>query len=276
MNSQTLAARQETIMILGWTADILTAVSVNSSDEFNMKTAKGWSYVGWTHDGFVRTYAAAESLRRQVALLTLFRGNAEVTSTCVACVMLACLIDFLLRSRRHPTGGTHRFHSFDLIRCLEATDSTLATPLAREEIGAAVDLAFRDSRNVWRPCCHCHATTPAALNSVLMSCENIWAGTQQRTLTDHCLTHRELFLTIRRCLIALAVVLLAALPLIVWTSGSNLLLQRLVLPFANLGTGGNFFFEVPDGNRIVATGSDVTFAAIPRWRTGNKGHCRKT
>ncbi len=56
------------------------------------------------------------------------------------------------------------------------------------------------------------------------------------------------------------------LPFIIWPSGAQLLLQRLLMPYANLAAATNLYFEVPDGNRVVATGTDVTFVAIPQWR----------
>ena len=50
-----------------------------------------------------------------------------------------------------------------------------------------------------------------------------------------------------------------------------LLLQRFIMPFANLAAPSNLFFEVPDGNRTVAANTDVQFVAIPRWRTNVAG-----
>ena len=66
-------------------------------------------------------------------------------------------------------------------------------------------------------------------------------------------------------------ILAILIPLLLWPSGSQLLLQRFVLPFANLAASSNLYFEVPDGNRTVAVNDDVQFVAIPRWRTGVGG-----
>ena len=76
---------------------------------------------------------------------------------------------------------------------------------------------------------------------------------------------------IKRWGLAALSVLAILIPIVLWPSGSQLLLQRFALPFANLAAPSNLYFEIPDGNRTVAANSDVQFVAIPRWRTNVAG-----
>lgn len=71
----------------------------------------------------------------------------------------------------------------------------------------------------------------------------------------------------KRCGIAGLTVIAALIPFLAWPSASRLLLQRFAQPFANLSTVSNLFFEVEDGNRVVAKGSDAIIRATPKWRS---------
>ncbi len=48
--------------------------------------------------------------------------------------------------------------------------------------------------------------------------------------------------------------------------GYGLLLTRFFAPWQNLDRASNLYFEVEQGDRTVARGSDVELAAVPRWR----------
>lgn len=75
----------------------------------------------------------------------------------------------------------------------------------------------------------------------------------------------------KQCAIAGVVIVIAAAPLLLWPSGSRLLLQRFAQPFANLSTVSNLYFEVANGNRVVARSSDAVIRATPQWRSDSPG-----
>ena len=77
--------------------------------------------------------------------------------------------------------------------------------------------------------------------------------------------------TRNRCGTAVGLIVAAMLPVLLWPSGSGLLMQRMITPFANLATASNLHFEVADGNRTVARGTNVRIAATPGWRTTSEG-----
>ncbi|MBL8820525.1 MAG: hypothetical protein JNL58_31165 [Planctomyces sp.] len=211
--------------------------------------------------------------RRQILFLTTLRGLAELATVLLVCVFVGCLIDFLI-----PLPS--------IVRLILLTGSIglaagvfwkrlvrpLMTPIAREEIGAAVDLAFPGLQE--------RMATMLSLSRDDATRAELGSGVMREHLEEQVrseLSRVSVSKTVhpgtalKRCSIAVLVILIALVPLVVWNSGTNLLLKRMVMPFANLGTGGNFFFEVVDGNRTVATGSDIQFAAIPRWRSGEVG-----
>lgn len=66
---------------------------------------------------------------------------------------------------------------------------------------------------------------------------------------------------------AVACVMLVV-PLFAWPDAYPTLLQRFFQPWANIQRVTNLHFEVPNGNRMVAKGSDVEITAMPQWRSG--------
>ena len=77
--------------------------------------------------------------------------------------------------------------------------------------------------------------------------------------------------TVQWCLAATMLVMLSLGTAAIFPGSSSVLLSRLLSPFGNHETATNLYFEVPDGDRVVAEGTDVVIAAIPRWRTSTPG-----
>ncbi|MCP4513017.1 MAG: hypothetical protein GY826_42205, partial [Fuerstiella sp.] len=77
--------------------------------------------------------------------------------------------------------------------------------------------------------------------------------------------------TMHQCGIAAGVLLVALIPVVLWPSGSQLLLQRLLTPFANLESASDLRFQIEEGDRTVARGSDARIVAKPSWRSGTVG-----
>ncbi|MCH7685541.1 MAG: hypothetical protein IH899_02470, partial [Planctomycetes bacterium] len=72
--------------------------------------------------------------------------------------------------------------------------------------------------------------------------------------------------SVRATLVGSAAVLLLMLPFLFSPKGYGLLWQRFFSPWGNFESGGNLYFEVENGNRVVARGSDVVIRAKPHWR----------
>jgi hypothetical protein len=71
---------------------------------------------------------------------------------------------------------------------------------------------------------------------------------------------------VRAALVGAAAVLLLMVPFLFSAKGYGLLWQRFFSPWGNFESGGNLYFEVENGNRVVARGSDVVIKAKPTWR----------
>ncbi|MCH7989363.1 MAG: hypothetical protein IID46_09485 [Planctomycetes bacterium] len=71
---------------------------------------------------------------------------------------------------------------------------------------------------------------------------------------------------IRTTSVGAVAVLLLMLPFLFSPQGYGLLWQRFFSPWGNFESGGNLYFEVENGNRVVARGSDVVIKAKPNWR----------
>ena len=65
-------------------------------------------------------------------------------------------------------------------------------------------------------------------------------------------------------------VLLLLVPMFLFGSTYKLSINRLFSPFENLASVSNLYFEIEDGNRTVATGTDVEIRAIPKFRHGKE------
>lgn len=211
--------------------------------------------------------------RVRARVQVLIRGLAGVAICLCGCLWLACLVDYLI-----PLPGAIRL--FVLVTTVALTTAvawqTLLRPLMLrvpdEELGAAVDLAFPEFQEA--------IASVMYFRSAAASSSEAGSAVMRRRLLEQ--VRRQLpdvssadvvdsRVAAQRSGIALATGLLIAVPLLVWTSGASLLLQRLVLPLANLGSAANLYFEVPRTDRIVAHGDPCRIVAFPRWRSGGQG-----
>lgn len=140
------------------------------------------------------------------------------------------------------------------------------------ELGAAVDLTAPELQE--------SLTTLLSLNRPDVTSGEAGSAVMrahlQEQVTGRLVTLRqESFVDARRtlkwCAIALLLIAAALLPATVWPSSSQLLLARLFQPFGNFDTVTDLYFEIPNGNRTVARGSDVAILARPQWRSGRDG-----
>ena len=214
-----------------------------------------------------------DQCQRRIRVQAVFRGLAETLCVLIASVVFACLLDYLI-----ALPGIIRLSllaSTAVITGLVA-GKRLIHPVLRsapdEELGAAVDLQFPELQESLATLISIEEpfATVSEAGSLLMR-ERLQKHVQtqlRRVRPSEVVQSRSTF---QRCGLALMSVVAVLIPLLLWPSGSQLLVQRLLMPFANLATPSNLFFEIPDGNRTVATNSDVNFIAIPRWRTGVAG-----
>jgi hypothetical protein len=71
---------------------------------------------------------------------------------------------------------------------------------------------------------------------------------------------------IRTTVVGAVAVFLLMVPFLFSPKGYGLLWQRFFSPWGNFESGGNLYFEVENGNRVVARGSDVVINAKANWR----------
>ncbi|MCA9061505.1 MAG: hypothetical protein KDA96_00520 [Planctomycetaceae bacterium] len=148
----------------------------------------------------------------------------------------------------------------------------LTETVRNEELGAAIDLQFPELHEAIATVLSVDqpdhgasgATSPVMkrhlLSSISLKISDLAAG--------EIVNPRRTF---RAAAGAAGAMLMFLIPLLLWHSGSVLLLKRFAMPLANLETASNLYFEIPDADRVVARGTDVQFRAYPRWRTGNTG-----
>ena len=211
--------------------------------------------------------------QRRIRIYSFFRGCADVVSMAAFCLLVSCLLDFLV-----VLPG--------VLRCILLATSALLTavvfarrlilPLltsaAPEEIGAAVDLRFPDLHEAMATLISLNRMdiTASEAGSPLMQ-QRLQQQVQSRVGSIRPADVIQVQPVVHRASVAAVSLLITMAPLLLWPEGSRLLIQRLLMPFANLAAPTNLFFEIPDADRIVATGTDVSFAAIPRWRNGRIG-----
>ena len=211
--------------------------------------------------------------QRLIKVYTVLRGVAETLCVLIACVLFGCLLDYLVALPAIVRLVT-------LVATLVLTGAVawkrLIHPLIgdapAEELGAAVDLRFPQLQeaiatliSVDRPT----ATSGEAGSALMRNRLEQHVRSQIGSIRPSEVVRGRP--TIKRWGLASISILAISIPLLLWPSGSRLLLQRFVMPFANLAAPSNLFFEVPDGNRTVAANTDVQFVAIPRWRTNVAG-----
>jgi hypothetical protein len=224
----------------------------------------------------LRVPGLQELLNRCQALIrihTALRGIAETVCTVIICLLVACAADYLI-----SFSGTGRLVmlviSVGLVVYVAWT--RLIHPLMQsapaEVLGAAVDLQFPELQeslatliSIEEP-----GVSTGESGSLLMR-ERLEGQVRQqiRHLKPSAVVPSSG--TLKRWGTAILCVCLALIPVGLWPSGSQLLVQRFLMPFANLASPSNLYFEISDGNRVVAKGSDVEFHAVPRWRTDAAG-----
>jgi hypothetical protein len=224
----------------------------------------------------VRVPGLQELLNRCQALIrihTALRGLAETVCTVIVCLLVACSVDYLVSFS--ATGRLVMLVvSVGLVGYVAWT--RLIHPLMQsapaEVLGAAVDLQFPELHeslatliSIEEP-----GVTTGESGSLLMR-ERLEGQVRQqiRHLKPSAVVPSSG--TLKRWGTAILCVLLALIPVGLWPSGSQLLVQRFLMPFANLASPSNLYFEVDEGNRVVAKGSDVEFHAVPHWRTDAAG-----
>ena len=211
-------------------------------------------------------------VRARIRIQSALRGIAESVSILIIGVLLSCGLDYLL-----SLSGPFRLAFLVTTLTLTAIIVTrrLVIPVLQvppaDELGAAVDLEFPELQE-----------SVATLISIQQSNDVNDASTrlmQERlrlSVEEHIQVARPSAIvksrsTIRRCAMAVVALMIIMIPILLWPTGSGLLAQRFVMPFANLAAASNLYFELPNGNRIAARNTDVEFAAIPRWRNGIPG-----
>lgn len=213
-----------------------------------------------------------ERCRRRIRIQSALRGTAETVCILIGGVLLSCGLDFLL-----SLPGLFRLAFLVITLLLTAIIAArrLVIPVLQvppaDELGAAVDLQFPELQE-----------SVATLISIQQSDDAADAGTRlmqerlRQSVENHIQVARpsEIFKsrsTIRRCALAGLAISLLLIPFVLWPTRSELLARRFVMPFANLAAVSNLYFELPEGNRIVARNTDVGFRAIPHWRNGLPG-----
>ncbi len=211
--------------------------------------------------------------RRRVACHAFLRGIATLLIAVIAYLLAAASLDYLIGLP--ATVRVFLLVSFFLV-CgwvgWKFMVAPLMTSVSETELGAAIDLSCPDLHeglatliSIERP----EATVGEAGSAVMRERlrDQVAARLGQiefREVVNNGKTGKRLGT-------AAALILAAILPVLLWPSGSQLLMQRLVTPFANLATASNLHFDVADGNRTVARGTNVRIAAVPRWRTNSPG-----
>ena len=211
--------------------------------------------------------------QRLIRVYSVLRGLAESLCVLIACILFGCLLDYFV-----ALPGALRL--VGLVGTLVLTGGVawkrLIHPLIRsasaEELGAAVDLRFPQLQEAIATLISISSPTATSseVGSALMR-DRLEQHVRSQIGTIHPSEVVQGTPTMKRWGLAMMSILALMIPVLLWPSGSMLLLQRFVMPFANLAAPSNLFFEVPDGNRTVAANTDVQFVAIPRWRTSVAG-----
>ena len=214
-----------------------------------------------------------ESCRRQILQHTLLVGSATLLITVAVGLLAAGTLDYLL-------GLPAWFRALTLLGFVATIGFVvwqflirpLKSAIPLNQLGAAIDLTCPELNeslatliSIQRP-----EATSAESGSTLMQrrlqqqiSEQLKGVASRQFVDGRSMT--------KRCGIAGICLLVLLLPLVLWPSGSRLLVARVLNPFANLATATNLYFEVADGNRTVAKGSTITISAAPKWRTTTEG-----
>lgn len=227
-------------------------------------------------DALLRVPGLQELLDRcqkRIRLHAALRGVAETVCIAVVCLLAGCLTDFVF-----PLPGPARcllLVTACTVILFAAWQRLLRPLLSRapdDELGAALDLRFPQLQE--------SLATLISVEQPDVSLGEAGSRLMRQRLENSVRTQiRELVPgsvvasgpTLKRWGLVVSVVILLMIPAWLWPSGASLLVQRFLFPFSNLAAPSNLYFEVPNANHTVATGSDVRFVAIPHWRTGTRG-----
>ncbi|MCP4174031.1 MAG: hypothetical protein GY758_25040 [Fuerstiella sp.] len=211
--------------------------------------------------------------RRQIVRHTLLTGTATLLIVVITYLLTATALDYLIGLP--ATVRAVLLFSFCLISSWAGWKFMVAplnTHVSETELGAAIDLSCPDLNeslatliSVERP----EATVGESGSAVMRGRLRDQVAAQLGQIEFREVVNNNS--ARKRCGVAAALLVGALLPLLLWPSRSQLLMRRMITPYANLETAGNLHFNVADGNRTVARGANVSIAATPGWRTDNAG-----
>ncbi|MDG1894849.1 MAG: hypothetical protein P8J37_08070 [Fuerstiella sp.] len=211
--------------------------------------------------------------RRQIVRHTLLSGTATLLIVVITYLLTAASLDYLMGLPSTIRGVL--LLSFCLI-CgwvgWKFMVAPLMTSVSETELGAAIDLSCPELNeslatliSIERPEASIGESGSAVMRGHLRDQVTTKLGQiESREVVNNSSTRK-------RCGAAVGLIVTAMLPFLLWPSGSGLLMQRMVTPFANLATASNLHFAVTDGNRTVARGTNVRIAATPGWRSKAEG-----
>ena len=220
-----------------------------------------------------RVQSVLDSCRRQIFVHTLLNGVAILAICLIVGLIVATTLDFLI-------GMPSILRAIMLFAWLGVFAGVawkfLIAPLMKsvpqKELGAAIDLSAPEMEESISTLISLQSpdVTPGEAGSELMRghIEEQVTGRLNQLRSEGFVDTRR---TLSRIGIAALIFAVALLPPILWPSGSKLLLARMFTPFGNLESATNLYFDVADGDRTVAKGSDVMIAATPKWRTADAG-----
>jgi hypothetical protein len=213
-----------------------------------------------------------ERCRRRIRIQSALRGIAETVSILILGVLLSCGLDYLL-----SLPGLFRLAFLattllltGLIAARRLIIPVLQVPPA-DELGAAVDLEFPELHESVATLISIQQSDDGNDVSVRIMRERLRHSVEEQLQVVRPSAIVRSRSTIRRCGLAGLAIVVILIPVLLWPTGSGLLAQRFVMPFANLAAASNLYFELPEGNRIAARDTDVEFVAIPQWRNGTPG-----
>jgi hypothetical protein len=246
---------------------------VTSAADFREKSVSTGSI---TQSGDLVTHSIAgvlQGCRRQITMHTLLKGAAAALVTAVGLLLICTLLDYLLGLPAEVRLAMLLLSAAASLAVLwKQLIHPLLTNVPDQELGAAVDLAcpeLHESLSTWVSLESPEASSSEAGSAVMRHQLQQQVAQRVKGLRSGSVVDGKS--TVRRCLTAAGLVLLTLIPFLLWPSGAKLLAQRFLFPLANSATATNLYFEVPDGNRTVARGTDVQFLAIPKWRTDKPG-----
>lgn len=209
-----------------------------------------------------------QQCRRRFMLHTTLRGFAGVLVVALVVVLGSMAVDFV-----SPLPGRIRLVLLLLssAAAIAASWKLMVAPLIHgitdAELGAAADLACPGFEEAVATVVSVEA--PEAGDNEAGSQKmraRVWQQIGQRLQTDASTSIMDQRATLRRGSAAVAVLVVAAIPFVIWQSGSVLLLQRFLTPLTSRATATNLYFTVDSPGDLASRGSDVEFRVVPHWR----------